>query len=336
MNDGLKEKRDSPLKTKVDDSSSFGHEHTDTGMPAYSDEPKREETIEIYSPQGAPHIYTINIGSVDSFERKLEESQKSYNLTPKQYIPVVYEDEADWSSKLYRGFIIASILASVGVTAMMFRQVGGGGPMGGMGGMMNVGKSKAKRISKEMVSVNFKDVAGCEEAKKEIMEFVDFLKDHTKYTTLGAKIPKGAMISGPPGTGKTLLAKATAGEANVPFFSISGSDFVEMFVGVGPSRVRDLFKEARANAPCIIFIDEIDAVGRKRGGGNRSGGYDERENTLNQLLVEMDGFDTTAGIVVFAGTNRVDVLDPALLRPGTASPVQPLPTQLILSFHRTL
>ena len=180
---------------------------------------------------------------------------------------------------------------------------------------MNVGKSKAKKITKEMVDVTFKDVAGCDEPKREIMEFVQFLKDHKKFTALGAKIPKGALISGPPGTGKTLLAKATAGEADVPFYSISGSDFVEMFVGVGPSRVRDLFKEARANSPCIIFIDEIDAVGRKRGSG-RSGGYDERENTLNQLLVEMDGFEATTGIVVFAGTNRVDVLDPALLRPG--------------------
>lgn len=198
---------------------------------------------------------------------------------------------------------------------MSFLKQGGPG-VGGMGGMMNVGKSKAKKITKEMVNVSFKDVAGCDEAKKEIMEFVEFLKDHKKFTALGAKIPKGALISGPPGTGKTLLAKATAGEANVPFFSISGSDFVEMFVGVGPSRVRDLFKEARANAPCIVFIDEIDAVGRKRGGGRASGGYDERENTLNQMLVEMDGFEPTTGIVVFAGTNRVDVLDPALLRPG--------------------
>ena len=166
------------------------------------------------------------------------------------------------------------------------------------------------------MNISFKDVAGCQEAKKEIMEFVDFLQDATRFTKLGAKIPKGALLTGPPGTGKTLLAKAVAGEANVPFYSISGSDFLEMFVGVGPSRVRDLFKEARANAPCIVFIDEIDAVGRQRGRGGFGGGNDERENTLNQLLVEMDGFSPSTGVVVLAGTNRVDILDKALTRPG--------------------
>ncbi len=189
--------------------------------------------------------------------------------------------------------------------------VGGGGP----GGIFKIGKSTAKRVNKESVTTTFADVAGCDEAKKEIMEFVQFLKDPKKFTDLGAKIPKGALLCGPPGTGKTLLAKATAGEANVPFFSISGSDFVEMFVGVGPSRVRDLFKEARENAPCILFIDEIDAVGRQRGRGGM-GGNDERENTLNQLLVEMDGFDSQTNIVILAGTNRIDVLDAALTRPG--------------------
>merc|ERR1719473_2026785 len=158
--------------------------------------------------------------------------------------------------------------------------------------------------------------AGCDEAKKEIMEFVEFLKDASKFTKLGAKIPRGALLCGPPGTGKTLLAKAVAGEASVPFYSISGSDFIEMFVGVGPSRVRDLFKEARANAPCIVFIDEIDAVARQRGKGGFSGGNDERENTLNQLLVEMDGFSPSTGVVVLAGTNRADILDNALTRPG--------------------
>mmetsp|Transcript_15624 Transcript_15624/g.19589 ORF Transcript_15624/g.19589 Transcript_15624/m.19589 type:complete len:519 (+) Transcript_15624:3-1559(+) len=185
-----------------------------------------------------------------------------------------------------------------------------------MGGIFKMGQSKAKKITKEMANVNFKDVAGCQEAKKEIMEFVEFLKNPQKFTSLGAKIPKGALLTGPPGTGKTLLAKATAGEANVPFYTISGSDFIEMFVGVGPSRVRDLFKEARANAPCIIFIDEIDAVGRKRGSGRFGGGNDERENTLNQLLVEMDGFSSSTNVVVLAGTNRVDILDNALTRPG--------------------
>ena len=209
----------------------------------------------------------------------------------------------------------------IGLTAWMMRGMGGmggagGGGRGGMGGIFQIGKSNAKKINKEDVSVTFADVAGCQEAKKEIMEFVDFLQDSTRFTKLGAKIPKGALLCGPPGTGKTLLAKAVAGEAAVPFFSISGSDFIEMFVGVGPSRVRDLFKEARQNAPCIIFIDEIDAVGRKRGRGGFSGGNDERENTLNQLLVEMDGFTPSSGVVVLAGTNRVDILDEALTRPG--------------------
>jgi AFG3 family protein len=185
-----------------------------------------------------------------------------------------------------------------------------------MGGIFQIGKSNAKKVNPESVKVNFGDVAGCQQAKEEIMEFVDFLQDASRFTKLGAKIPKGALLCGPPGTGKTLLAKAVAGEAGVPFFSISGSDFIEMFVGVGPSRVRDLFKQARANAPCIVFIDEIDAVGRQRGRGGFSGGNDERENTLNQLLVEMDGFTPTTGIVVLAGTNRVDILDQALTRPG--------------------
>lgn len=193
----------------------------------------------------------------------------------------------------------------------------GGGGGGGMRNIFRIGKSPATIIKKgEQVGVTFKDVAGCDEAKTEIMEFVDFLKDPTKFTNVGAKIPKGALLCGPPGTGKTLLAKATAGEASVPFFSISGSDFIEMFVGVGPSRVRDLFKDARKHAPCIVFIDEIDAVARQRGKGGFSGGNDERENTLNQLLVEMDGFGTKEGVVVLAGTNRLDILDQAILRPG--------------------
>merc|ERR1719421_534815 len=185
-----------------------------------------------------------------------------------------------------------------------------------MGGIFQIGKSKAKRVRPEDVNVTFKDVAGCKEAKTEIMEFVEFLQDPTRFTKLGAKIPKGALLVGPPGTGKTLLAKATAGEANVPFFSISGSDFIEMFVGVGPSRVRDLFKQARENSPCIVFIDEIDAVARARGKGGFTGSNDERENTLNQLLVEMDGFTSSEGVVVLAGTNRADILDKAILRPG--------------------
>ncbi|MDQ2864226.1 MAG: AAA family ATPase, partial [Bacteroidota bacterium] len=196
---------------------------------------------------------------------------------------------------------------------MMMRKVGGGGSGGGPGGIFNIGKSKATLFDKgAKVNINFGDVAGLDEAKVEVMEIVDFLKTPKKYTALGGKIPKGALLIGPPGTGKTLLAKAMAGEAQVPFFSLSGSDFVEMFVGVGASRVRDLFKQAREKAPCIIFIDEIDAIGRARG-KNMMMSNDERENTLNQLLVEMDGFGTDLGIIILAATNRPDVLDNALL-----------------------
>ncbi len=199
---------------------------------------------------------------------------------------------------------------------MMMRKVGAGGSGGGPGGIFNIGKSKATLFDKgARVNINFGDVAGLDEAKVEVMEIVDFLKTPKKYTALGGKIPKGALLIGPPGTGKTLLAKAMAGEAQVPFFSLSGSDFVEMFVGVGASRVRDLFKQAREKAPCIIFIDEIDAIGRARG-KNMMMSNDERENTLNQLLVEMDGFSTDIGIIILAATNRPDVLDNALLRPG--------------------
>ena len=196
----------------------------------------------------------------------------------------------------------------------MKRMSGGAG--GGGGQIFNIGKSKARLINKEDVSVTFNDVAGLEGAKEEITEIVDFLKSPEKYTKLGGKIPRGAILIGSPGTGKTLLAKAVAGEAKVPFFSLSGSDFVEMFVGVGASRVRDLFKQAKEKAPSIIFIDEIDAIGRARGRNNMTGGNDERENTLNQLLTEMDGFGTNTGVIVMAATNRADVLDKALIRPG--------------------
>lgn len=198
---------------------------------------------------------------------------------------------------------------------MMRRMSGGAGGPGGQ--IFNIGKSKAALFDAEnKVKITFSDVAGLQEAKEEVKEIVDFLKTPAKYTKLGGKIPKGALLVGPPGTGKTLMAKAVAGEAGVPFFTLSGSDFVEMFVGVGAARVRDLFKQAKAKAPCIIFIDEIDAVGRSRGKGNTPGGNDERENTLNSLLVEMDGFGTDTGIIILAATNRPDVLDPALLRPG--------------------
>jgi len=193
------------------------------------------------------------------------------------------------------------------------RQMQGG--MGGKGGPMSFGKSKAKLMEGGKVKTTFKDVAGCEEAKQDVQELVDFLRDPTKFQKLGGKIPRGVLMVGPPGTGKTLLARAVAGEAKVPFFTISGSDFVEMFVGVGASRVRDMFDQAKRQSPCIIFIDEIDAVGRHRGAG-LGGGHDEREQTLNQLLVEMDGFEGNDGVIVIAATNRPDVLDPALLRPG--------------------
>ena len=204
------------------------------------------------------------------------------------------------------------MLLLVGVWVFFMRQMQGGG---GGRGAMSFGKSKARLIEEDQIKVTFADVAGVEEAKEDVQEMVDFLKDPSKFQKLGGKIPRGALMVGPPGTGKTLLAKAIAGEARVPFFSISGSDFVEMFIGVGASRVRDMFEQAKKNAPCIIFIDEIDAVGRHRGAG-LGGGHDEREQTLNQLLVEMDGFEGTEGIIVIAATNRPDVLDPALLRPG--------------------
>ena len=202
------------------------------------------------------------------------------------------------------------MLLLIGVWIFFMRQM-----QSGTGRAMGFGKSRAKLLNENKDKVTFKDVAGIDEAKAELEEIVEFLKDPTKFQRLGGKIPKGALLVGPPGTGKTLLARAIAGEANVPFFSISGSDFVEMFVGVGASRVRDMFEQGKKNAPCIIFIDEIDAVGRHRGAG-LGGGNDEREQTLNQLLVEMDGFDATEGVILIAATNRPDVLDPALLRPG--------------------
>lgn len=278
----------------------------------HADQHARYPSIGSLSPSRAAAPFYFNIGTVDTFERKLEEAQRALGIASKDYIPVVYVNETSWTSTALQ--FLPTILL-IGAMVFMSRGLGGGGG-GGPGNIFKIGKSNAKRVNKESVTTTFADVAGCDEAKREIMEFVQFLKDPKKFTDLGAKIPKGALLCGPPGTGKTLLAKATAGEANVPFFSISGSDFVEMFVGVGPSRVRDLFKEARENAPCILFIDEIDAVGRQRGKGGMSGGNDERENTLNQLLVEMDGFDPSTNIVILAGTNRVDVLDQALTRPG--------------------
>ncbi len=220
------------------------------------------------------------------------------------------EQQSIWTQLLVASFPILVIIA---VFMFFMRQMQGGG--GGKGGPMSFGKSKAKLLSDDQIKTTFDDVAGCDEAKEDVKELVDFLVDPGKYQRLGGRIPRGVLLEGPPGTGKTLLAKAIAGEAKVPFFSISGSDFVEMFVGVGASRVRDMFEQAKKQAPCIIFIDEIDAVGRHRGGGH-GGGNDEREQTLNQLLVEMDGFEANDGVIVIAATNRSDVLDKALLRPG--------------------
>lgn len=228
---------------------------------------------------------------------------------------VVVEGAAPQRQGVLMQLLIASfpVLLIIGLFMFFMRNMGGGA--GGKNGPMSFGKSKAKMLAEDQIKVNFGDVAGCDEAKQEVVEIVDFLKDPTKFKRLGASIPKGVLMVGPPGTGKTLLAKAIAGEAKVPFFSISGSDFVEMFVGVGASRVRDMFEQAKRHAPCIIFIDEIDAVGRHRGSGT-GGGHDEREQTLNQMLVEMDGFEGNEGIIVIAATNRADVLDKALLRPG--------------------
>ncbi|XP_073976127.1 AFG3 like matrix AAA peptidase subunit 2 isoform X1 [Rhodnius prolixus] len=258
-------------------------------------------------------VLWFNIGSVDSFERNLENAQIDLNVEPPNYVPVVYKSEIEASN--LTGFLPTILI--IGFLIYMMRRsadvMGGRGKRGG--GLFGVMESTAKLINSNEIGVKFKDVAGCEEAKLEIMEFVNFLKNPSQYMELGAKIPKGAMLTGPPGTGKTMLAKATAGEANVPFISVSGSEFLEMFVGVGPSRVRDMFAMARKHAPCILFIDEIDAVGRKRG-GRSFGGHSEQENTLNQLLVEMDGFNTNMNVVVLAATNRVDILDKALMRPG--------------------
>lgn len=268
---------------------------------------------------GSVYKYSFNIGTVELFEEKLEEAQEALGIDPHDYVPVTYVSQVNWYQEFMRFAPTAFLLGSLWFMGRRMQSGFGVGGPGGKGsrGIFNIGKAQVTKMDKNAKNkVYFKDVAGCDEAKQEIMEFVHFLKNPKKYEELGAKIPKGALLVGPPGTGKTLLAKATAGESGVPFLSISGSDFMEMFVGVGPSRVRSLFQEARQCAPSIIFIDEIDAIGRARGRGGFSGGNDERESTLNQLLVEMDGFGTTSGVVVLAGTNRPDILDKALLRPG--------------------
>ncbi len=272
-----------------------------------------------------PH-YIFTIGSVETFENKLEEAQKKliesemrdaseaerHEIAQEYDVKVEYDKRRDWGTEVFSWLIPIGLMVLLWVFLM--RRMGGGA---GGGQIFNIGKSKAQLFDKDTnVKVDFKDVAGLEEAKVEVMEIVDFLKEPKKYTQLGGKIPKGALLIGPPGTGKTLMAKAVAGEAGVPFFSMSGSDFVEMFVGVGASRVRDLFKQAKEKAPCIVFIDEIDAIGRARGKSPMTGANDERENTLNQLLSEMDGFGTNSGVIILAATNRGDILDRALLRPG--------------------
>lgn len=255
------------------------------------------------------HYKLVNIGNDELFQKKLEDAKTDNRLQDYNFLV-----KSNWSEIFIS---LLPILIIVVIWIIIMRRMSGGGAGGGGGQIFNIGKSKAKLFDEKTdIKVSFKDVAGLEGAKEEVQEIVDFLKNPEKYTSLGGKIPKGALLVGPPGTGKTLLAKAVAGEAKVPFFSLSGSDFVEMFVGVGASRVRDLFKQAKDKSPSIIFIDEIDAVGRARGKNNFSGANDERENTLNQLLTEMDGFGTNTNVIVLAATNRADVLDKALLRAG--------------------
>ncbi|KAG0640444.1 peptidase family M41-domain-containing protein [Tuber brumale] len=274
----------------------------------------KDATAQMYPDSPAANgnfYYYFSIGSVEAFERRLDDAQKELGIPSSERIPVAYRDEISWTGTVLS---FAPTLLVIGSIFWLSRRASSGA---GQSGIFGIGKSRAKLFNHETdIRIKFKDVAGMDEAKVEIMEFVSFLKQPERFQKLGAKIPRGAILSGPPGTGKTLLAKATAGEAQVPFFSVSGSEFVEMFVGVGPSRVRDLFAKARKNAPCIIFVDEIDAIGKSRARANIGGGNDERESTLNQLLTEMDGFNTTEQVVVLAGTNRADVLDRALMRPG--------------------
>lgn len=271
---------------------------------------KKQKDYKNLPTTGPQFVFTI--GSLDYFQTDFETT----TAAAEQNVPLSFETRRNMWSDFMTSILPFLIIIAVWILIMrsMSRNAGGGA---GGGGIFNVGKAKAQMFDKDsLVTISFKDVAGLEEAKVEIMEIVDFLKNPDKYKDLGGKIPKGALLVGPPGTGKTLLAKAVAGEANVPFFSISGSDFVEMFVGVGASRVRDLFRQAKEKAPCIVFIDEIDAIGRARGKNAGFSSNDERENTLNQLLTEMDGFGTNAGVIVLAATNRADILDKALMRAG--------------------
>lgn len=274
--------------------------------------PKHKGTGEdpVFASSGNPD-YNFEFGDLQNFENSIEKIKKDQNINTSVY----YETRSNYFSEILIGLLPIILIVGIWIFIMKRMSKGGGGGPGGQ--IFNIGKSKAKLFDeKKDVKTSFKDVAGLEGAKDEVQEIVDFLKHPDKYTNLGGKIPKGALLVGPPGTGKTLLAKAVAGEAGVPFFSLSGSDFVEMFVGVGASRVRDLFKQAKEKSPSIIFIDEIDAIGRSRGKGGMSGSNDERENTLNQLLTEMDGFGTNTNVIVIAATNRADVLDKALMRAG--------------------
>lgn len=275
---------------------------------------KPENIVDVFGKDankvGRSPSVNVKIGSMEALDKFLDEEQDSGNFTGS----ISYEKQTNYFGMIF--WNIAPFLLLIGIWMFAMRRMSGGGGLGGAGSVFSVGKSKAQLFEKGANRITFKDVAGQAAAKQEVEEIVEFLKQPQKYTELGGKIPKGALLVGPPGTGKTLLAKAVAGEADVPFFSISGSDFVEMFVGVGASRVRDLFRQAKEKSPCIIFIDEIDAVGRARGKNPSMGGNDERENTLNQLLTEMDGFGSNSGVIILAATNRVDILDKALLRAG--------------------
>ena len=275
---------------------------------------KPEHIVDVFKKDaekvGRSPAVNVRIGSMESFDKFIEQKQNEGKFNGN----IQYEQKSDYFGMLFWNLL--PIVFFIGLWIFLMRRMGGGTGAGGASNVFNVGRSKAQLFEMGTNRITFKDVAGQAAAKQEVQEIVDFLKQPQKYTELGGKIPKGALLVGPPGTGKTLLAKAVAGEADVPFFSISGSDFVEMFVGVGASRVRDLFRQAKEKAPCIIFIDEIDAVGRARGKNPSMGGNDERENTLNQLLTEMDGFGSNSGVIILAATNRVDILDKALLRAG--------------------
>ncbi|MDT0646113.1 ATP-dependent zinc metalloprotease FtsH [Zunongwangia sp. F260] len=278
---------------------------------AKQEDQHQSKTNEEMFAAGDTPAYTFNLGSLEKFQNDVEDIEQEYDVSAN----VTFERETNVWGEVF--FTLLPFILIIGIWIFIMRKMSSGAGGGAGGQIFNIGKSKAKLFDQNTdVKTSFKDVAGLEGAKEEVQEIVDFLKQPEKYTALGGKIPKGALLVGPPGTGKTLLAKAVAGEAKVPFFSLSGSDFVEMFVGVGASRVRDLFKQAKEKSPSIIFIDEIDAIGRARGKSNFSGSNDERENTLNQLLTEMDGFGTNTNVIVVAATNRADVLDKALMRAG--------------------